>query len=177
MQITATPLPDVWQIDSPRQMDARGHFIRLWCQDSFAKAGLAFAPVQASQSYNTAPFTLRGMHWQDGAYGEQKLVRCAVGKIWDVALDLRPHSPSYRRWFGAELSAQNQRALLLPRGVAHGFITLEAGSVVDYLIDTPFEAAAARGARWDDAAFGIDWPARPKVMSERDLTWPDFHHG
>lgn len=174
MQFTPTALHGVWQIDSPAHIDARGSFTRSWCAASFAGAGIDFAPIQASLSVNTAAHTLRGMHWQQGPFAEQKLVRCVAGQIWDVALDLRADSPSYLRWYGAVLSAQNAQALFLPRGVAHGFISLSAGAVVEYLIDTPHSSAAACGARWDDPAFGIKWPALPAVISARDRTWPDY---
>jgi dTDP-4-dehydrorhamnose 3,5-epimerase len=117
------------------------------------------------------------MHWQAAPHAEQKLVRCVVGRIWDVALDLRPDSPSFMQWHAEELSAERGNALFLPRGVAHGFLTLTPGAVVEYLIDAHHIADAACGARWNDPAFGIDWPAVPAVMSDRDRDWPDFPHG
>lgn len=178
MQIKATPLGGVFRVSSAAHADARGHFARTWCASSFAGAGIDFTPLQSSLSYNTCAHTLRGMHWQAGDAAEQKLVRCVGGRIWDVALDLRAGSPTYLQWFGAYLSADLQGdeagALFLPRGVAHGFISLQAESVVEYLIDAPYDAQAARGVRWDDAAFGIAWPTRPVVISGRDAGWPDY---
>lgn len=176
MELHPTPLPAVWRIESPAHQDRRGSFRRSWCAESFARAGLTFVPQQASLSTNLAPHTLRGMHWQAEPHGEQKLVRCVAGQIWDVALDLRPDSPTYLRWHAESLSAENGTALFLPRGVAHGFLTLTPDAVVEYLIDTPFAADAARGARWNDPAFAIGWPHPPAVISDRDRDWPDYAH-
>jgi len=174
MQLQATLLQGVWAVESRAQCDDRGSFRRAWCADSFAAAGVVFQPLQASLSTNTALHTLRGMHWQADPHGEQKLVRCVAGAVWDVALDLRPDSPTFGQWHGTDLTAEDGRALFLPRGVAHGFITLTAGAVVEYLIDTPHVAQAGRGARWNDPGFAIRWPASPAVMSDRDRDWPDF---
>jgi dTDP-4-dehydrorhamnose 3,5-epimerase len=177
MEFAATGLPGVWAVDSPAPADVRGSFRRTWCADSFARAGIDFVPVQASLSTNAAACTLRGLHWQADPHAEQKLVRCVAGRVWDVALDLRPDSPTRYCWHAVELSAERGNALFLPRGVAHGFVTLGAGAVVEYLIDTPHAPDAARGARWDDPAFGIRWPAVPVVMSDRDRNWPDLTDG
>jgi len=177
MRLDPTPLPGVFEVSSPAHEDARGHFRRTWCAESFARAGVDFVPVQASLSANTQAHTLRGLHWQEEPHGEQKLVRCVAGAVWDVALDLRPGSPAFRRWHGVRLSAEAGNALFLPHGVAHGFLTFEAGAAVEYLIDTPFAPEAARGLRWNDPAFAIAWPAPPEVISERDQSWPDFTDG
>lgn len=177
MQLHDTDLPGVHRITAPAHEDARGSFRRSWCRETFASAGIDFAPCQASLSTNIRTHTLRGLHWQAAPHGEQKLVRCVAGTIWDVALDLRPDSPGFRRWYAAELSATNGEALFLPQGVAHGFITLTAETVVEYLIDAPHHPEAARGLRWDDPAFDIRWPVAPQVISERDRTWPGFGHG
>lgn len=177
MRLTPTLLPSVFVVDSPAHDDARGSFRRSWCAESFARAGIDFTPRQASLSTNTALHTLRGMHWQADPHGEQKLVRCVAGRIWDVALDLRPDSPGYLRWCAAELSAERGNALFLPRGVAHGFLTLTPGAVVEYLIDAAHTPEAARGARWNDPAFSIDWPHAPAVISDRDRDWPDLRRG
>lgn len=177
MRIAPTPLPQVMVVESPTHADARGGFQRLWCADEFAAAGVDFTPHQASLSTNIAALTLRGMHWQAAPHAEQKLVRCVAGRVWDVALDLRPDSPAYLRWFGLTLSADGGPALFLPRGVAHGFLTLTQGAAVHYLIDSPHVPDAARGARWNDPSFGIDWPHAPAVISERDRDWPDHRHG
>jgi dTDP-4-dehydrorhamnose 3,5-epimerase len=174
MRLTPTPIPGLFEIDSPDHTDARGGFRRTWCAEAFAATGLSFAPVQASLSTNPQSHTLRGLHWQADPHGEGKLVRCVAGAIWDVAVDVRADSPSFRRWHGVRLDAQAGRALFLPPGVAHGFLTLTKGAVVSYLIDRAYHAPAARGARWDDPALAIDWPAQPAVISDRDATWPDL---
>lgn len=177
MRLHPTRLPMVFRVESQAQADNRGGFRRTWCADAFARARIDFAPRQSSLSTNLAVHTLRGMHWQAEPHGEQKLVRCIVGRIRDVALDLRPDSPGFMTWHAEDLSAERGDALFLPRGVAHGFLTLTPGAVVEYLIDAPHRAEAARGARWNDPAFGIDWPAVPAVMSDRDRDWPDFPNG
>ncbi len=177
MRISPTALPQVMVVESPAHRDARGAFQRLWCADEFAAAGLDFIPHQASLSTNIAAHTLRGMHWQADPFGEQKLVSCVAGRIWDVALDLRPDSPAYLRWHAEELSAETGRALFIPRGVAHGFLTLTPGAAVAYLIDSPHAPDAARGVRWNDPIFGIDWPHAPAVISGHDRDWPDHGHG
>lgn len=177
MQLTPTPIPGVFEVDSPDRRDDRGGFRRAWCAEAFAAAGVAFAPMQASLSTNLRALTLRGLHWQADPHGETKLVRCVAGAIWDVAVDLRPGSPGCRTWHGLRLDAAGGRALLLPPGVAHGFLSLTDGAVVSYLIDRPHHPDAARGARWDDPALGIGWPALPQVISDRDRTWPDLGDG
>jgi len=177
MRLTPSRIPSVFMVDSPAHEDSRGSFRRTWCAEAFSRAGVDFAPVQASLSANRAARTLRGMHWQAERHGEQKLVRCVTGRIWDVAVDLRRDSPTFRAWHAEELCAARGNALFLPRGVAHGFLTLNPETVVEYLIDAPHAADAARGARWNDPAFGIDWPAPPAVISDRDRSWPDFPDG
>lgn len=177
MRLQLTDLPQVWTVEALAHTDGRGSFQRTWCADTFARAGITFVPVQASLSTNISAHTLRGLHWQIAPHGEQKLVRCVAGRIWDVAVDLRPLSYAYLRWHAEELSAERGNALFLPRGVAHGFLTLTAGAVVEYLIDTPHEPEAGRGARWNDPVFAIDWPAPPAVISDRDASWPDFSNG
>lgn len=174
MRLHLTRLPMVFEIETDPHEDQRGSFRRVWCADSFAHARIDFVPCQASVSRNLAAHTLRGLHWQAAPHTEQKLVRCIAGEIWDVALDLRPDSPAYLTWHAARLSAENARALFLPRGVAHGFLTLTPDAEVEYLIDRPHCPEAARGARWNDPRFDIRWPHDPAVMSERDRDWPDF---
>ncbi len=173
MKLAETAIAGLFVVESPAHADARGAFRRTWCADSFAQAGLAFRPVQASLSTNTARHTLRGLHWQADPHGEAKLVRCVAGAVWDVAVDLRAGSATRGKWQAVTLSAEAGNAFFLPRGMAHGFLSLTEGAVVEYLIDTPFVPAAARGARWNDPALGIDWPALPAVISDRDRDWPD----
>jgi dTDP-4-dehydrorhamnose 3,5-epimerase len=175
LNILATALPEVWVIEPTPQGDERGSFARTFCAREFAAQGLVPVFSQCSVSRNRRAGTLRGMHFQAEPYAEAKLVRCSHGAIYDVALDLRPHSPSYRRWFAVELSADNQRMLYVPPGCAHGFQTLSDDAEVYYQISTPFEATAARGVRWNDPAFGIVWPdCAQRIIATRDATYPDY---
>ena len=150
-------------------------FLRTWCAEAFAAAGLDFRPRQVSLSENPRRHALRGLHWQAPPAEERKLVRCLRGAVFDVAVDLRPDSPTCRRWVAVELTAARHNALLVPRGCAHGFLSLTEDAWLEYMIGAPQAPALARGARWDDPAFGIAWPAPPAVISQRDRDWPD--HG
>jgi dTDP-4-dehydrorhamnose 3,5-epimerase len=172
MIFEATPLEGLGLVKPEKRHDERGYFSRLWCDQDFPAAGVPFAPRQISASYNAAEATLRGMHWQAEPHAEAKLVRATRGAIFDVAVDLRPESGTRLKWFGAILDEENQLGLFIPAGFAHGFITLAQASEVLYLIDTPFEPGASRGARYDDPAFRIEWPRAPVVISERDLSFP-----
>jgi dTDP-4-dehydrorhamnose 3,5-epimerase len=173
MRFAETAIAGVVVVDIEPHEDERGAFARLQCPDEFAAAGHAFQPLQTSLSRNPHVGTLRGMHYQPAPHGETKLVRVVRGRIFDVAVDLRPGSATYLRWTAAELSADNARALLIPEGVAHGFLTLEPASDVLYQISPAFEAGHEAGVRWDDPAFAIDWPAQPQLISPRDATYPD----
>jgi len=174
MIFTPTELPGVVVVDIERRTDDRGFFARAWCQDEFAAAGVPLQPVQSSISWNEHRHTLRGMHWQAEPHGETKLVRCTAGAVLDVAVDVRPDSPTYLQHVAVELSAENRRALLIPPCVAHGFLTLTGGAEIHYQMDAPHSPDAARGARYDDPAFAIDWPAAPAVISDRDRHYPDY---
>ncbi len=169
-----TPLAGLFVVRAEQLADPRGFFARLWCEQEFAAAGLAFRPSQISLSSNRRAGTLRGLHWQAGAHAETKLVRATRGRIFDVAVDLRPQSETFGRWFGRDLDASDQTALLIPAGFAHGFVTITNNAEVTYLIDVPFVPDAAQGARYDDPAFGIAWPVAPRVIASRDLEWPAF---
>ena len=140
----------------------------------FARAGHPFTPVQTSLSRNNGALTLRGMHYQAAPRAETKLVRVVRGRAFDVCLDLRPGSPTHRRWVGFELDAESAQAVLIPEGVAHGFLTLEADTDVLYQISPAFEPGHGAGVRWDDPAFSIEWPAIPAIISERDAAYPDY---
>jgi dTDP-4-dehydrorhamnose 3,5-epimerase len=156
--------------------DERGLFARTVDRDAFVALGLPADWVQCSTSYNRHAGTLRGMHFQASPHEEAKLVRCVRGAIYDVALDLRPQSETFRAWAGVELSEENRRALHVPPGCAHGFLTLTDDAEVLYMMDAPYVGDAARGVRWDDPAFGIEWPAEvePRYLAERDATYPDW---
>ncbi|HEX3700929.1 MAG TPA: dTDP-4-dehydrorhamnose 3,5-epimerase family protein [Phenylobacterium sp.] len=174
MRFSETEIPGVVLVDVEVSADARGSFARLQCPEEFAAAGHPFTPAQTSLSRNPTAGTLRGLHYQPAPHAEVKLVRCVRGAIFDVALDLRPHSPTHRRWTASELSADDLRALLIPEGVAHGFLTLEPDSDVLYQIAPRFEAGHEAGVRWDDAAFAIAWPRAPALISDRDAAYPDY---
>ncbi|HEY3948965.1 dTDP-4-dehydrorhamnose 3,5-epimerase family protein [Phenylobacterium sp.] len=174
MRFSPTAVSGVLLVEIEPHEDERGAFARLQCPDEFAAAGAPFAPAQTSLSRNPTPNTLRGMHWQPDPHGERKLVRAVRGRMFDVAVDLRRDSPSYLKWAGVELSADNARALFIPQGVAHGFLTLEPDTDVLYQISPKFEPGHEAGARWDDPAFAISWPAAPALISKRDATYPDW---
>ncbi len=157
-----------------RLADERGFFARTYCADQFREQGIDPRIAQCSVSHNPTKGTLRGMHLQAAPHGETKLVRCTSGAIYDVLIDLRPESATHREWVGFTLSAENGQMLVVPPGVAHGFMTLEPMSEVFYQISVPFHPPSARGVRWNDPAFGVEWPAEPQLISERDRTYPDF---
>ena len=175
MRFVETGLPGVVRVVPDPHRDARGSFARLHCTEAFADARIdGFAPVQTDLSRNLARHTLRGMHWQAAPWAQAKLVRAVRGAVWDVAVDLRPDSPNALRWVAARLDTEQGEALFIPAGFAHGFLTLEPDTDVLYLQGTPYAPESARGARWDDPAFAIDWPARPVAISERDRSYPDY---
>jgi len=173
MIVQETSIRGAFSIDLEPHADARGFFARTYCEESFRRHGIAFHVVQANISHNSHRATLRGMHYR-AAKPEPKLVRCAAGRIFDVVVDLRPGSPSYCDWFGRELDDERCNALFVPAGCAHGFLTLTDNCRVDYLMGAAYEPGLARGARWNDPAFGIAWPAEPAAISEQDRNWPDF---
>lgn len=177
MRFAGTAIDGVVVVDIEPHEDERGAFARLQCPDEFAAAGHPFTPAQTSLSRNPHAGTLRGMHYQSAPNAEAKFVRAVRGRIYDVALDLRPASPTFRRWVSQELSADNARALLIPEGVAHGFLTLEPDTDVLYQISPAFKPGHETGVRWDDPAFAIAWPAQPALISSRDATYPDFTAG
>jgi dTDP-4-dehydrorhamnose 3,5-epimerase len=177
MRFTATELSGVVVVEAEPRGDERGAFARLHCPDEFAAAGHAFVPAQTSLSRNPTALTLRGLHYQPAPFAETKLVRCVRGRIFDAAVDLRPASPTHGRWTAVELSADNLRALLVPEGVAHGFLTLEPDTDVLYQISPAYRPGHEAGVRWDDPAFAIAWPAAPALISPRDAAYADYRAG
>jgi dTDP-4-dehydrorhamnose 3,5-epimerase len=171
---TPTPLDGAFVVAPEPHADARGLFARTWCLRELAARGLDTRIAQCSTSFNKAKGTLRGMHYQAAPVGETKLVRCTRGSMFDVIVDLRPDSPTFTRWFGAVLGADNRRAMYVPVGFAHGFQTLEDDTEVFYQISEFYSADHSRGVRWDDPAFGIVWPADERTIAERDRGYPDF---
>ena len=172
MNFTEVPLRGAYLIDMTRMEDERGFFARSFCAEEFAKRGLAAHSSQCSVSFNARKGTLRGLHFQAAPHDEEKLVRCTGGAIFDVIADLRPDSPTHRQWFGIELTAANHRSLYVPKGFAHGFISLADDTEVLYMISVPYAPGSAKGLRWDDPALGIRWPLMPTVISARDAQFP-----
>lgn len=175
MDFIQTPLKDAYLIDLNKIGDERGFFARLFCQKEFAKQGLESAVVQANNSFSAEKGTLRGLHYQLFPKEESKLVRCISGSFYDVIVDLRPASPTFKAAFGAVLSAQNRLMMYVPKGFAHGFLTLEPNSEILYLVSEFYSKELERGIRWDDPSFNIQWPAVPRVISERDRNHPNFN--
>lgn len=172
MIFTETELSGAYAIDLRPIEDERGFFARSFCAEEFAARGLPDRMPQSSVSYNRRRGTLRGLHFQAAPHAEEKLVRCTSGAIYDVIVDLRESSPTRHRWIGIELSAENRRALFVPKDFAHGFLTLADDSEVLYMISVPYAADHRRGVRWNDPAFGIDWPLEPLHIAERDAAYP-----
>jgi dTDP-4-dehydrorhamnose 3,5-epimerase len=175
MRFAETKIPGVVVIDPELHEDVRGFFARTFCREEFRAHGLVDHVEQSSLSYNRRRGTVRGMHFQAAPHGETKVVSCVEGGIFDVAVDVRPSSPSFGQWLGVELSARNHRMVYLPAGVAHGFQTLADDSTVLYQISSPFRAEAGRGIRWDDPRIAIAWPLREGLtISDKDRAWPDW---
>ncbi len=174
MTFTETRLKGVFLVEPQRLEDERGFFARTFSQEEFEAHGLKSRFVQCSISFNRSRGTLRGMHYQLAPYTEAKLVSCVRGAIFDAVIDLRPESPTYCRWFAAELSAETYKMLYVPEGCAHGFQTLEDDAVVFYQISEVYHPECARGVRWDDPAFRIPWPLPPSLMSPTDLSYEPF---
>ena len=172
MHFTNTRVADAWIIDPDPRYDQRGRFMRSWCGREFEEQGIHFLPVQANMQFNSRKGTLRGLHLQIAPALEAKLVRCTRGAILDVALDLRPGSPSFGEWCSAELTAENGRMLYVPEHCGHGFQSIEENSEVMYLTSAFYAPESCRGARFDDPAFGIQWPLPVSEISEQDRNWP-----
>jgi len=175
MILRQTKLSGVFEVRLDPIPDERGFFARTWCQKKFAAHGLNPRLVQCNVSFNTRRGTLRGIHYQAAPHAEAKLVRCTKGAIYDVVVDLRPESPTLRGWMAVVLTAKNRRALYVPEGCGHGFLTLEDETEVFYQMSEFYNAKSGRGVRWDDPAFQIAWPEKVEVISERDRSYPNFN--
>lgn len=169
-----TFLRGAYTIEPEFKEDERGFFARTWCQREFREHGLNASLVQCNISFNRKMGTLRGMHFQRPPYGEAKLVRCTMGAIYDVIIDLRPDSLTFKKWFATELTAENRKMLYIPEGFAHGFITLTDNTEVFYQMSQFYHPEYADGVRWNDPAFNITWPIDVTVISDRDNSYPDF---
>lgn len=174
MQFQCTPLKGAYLIRLAKIEDARGCFVRTFCQRQFEQQGLVSQFVQSSMSFNRLQGTLRGMHFQLPPREETKLIQCVRGAAYDVLIDLRPQSPSFRQWMSVELSADDNSVLYVPAGLAHGFETLTDDTVLQYSISEFHEAELAQGVRWNDPVFNIRWPMPPRVISARDSSYPDW---
>jgi len=174
MRFQPTELADAVLIDLDKRTDERGYFARTFCEEEFARAGLETRYVQANTSANPRAGTLRGLHYQIPPHAEVKVVRCTQGAVFDVIVDLRPQSPSFRRWQGFELDAASGRTLYVPKGFAHGYQTLVDDSEVSYLVSYPYTPGAEAGIPHDDPVFGIDWPIGVSAISEKDAGWPPY---
>jgi dTDP-4-dehydrorhamnose 3,5-epimerase len=174
MKFTPSPVAGAWLIEPTPHNDFRGRFLRAWCRQEFAQNGIEFSPVQANMGFSHTRGTVRGMHYQVSPADEAKLVRCTRGSMFDVVLDVRPDSPSYRSWFGAILSAANAHMLYIPEGCAHGCQSLEDDTEFLYIASEEFSPRDARGIRHDDPTFDIKWPLPATLVSEADRNWPLF---
>jgi len=174
MIFTETKLKGAFLIELEKFEDSRGFFALSWSAEEFARRKLDSELAECNVSRNNRKGTLRGMHYQTHPHGQTKLVRCTMGAIYDVAIDLRASSPTFRQWIGFELSANNHLMLYIPKGFAHGFQTLEDNSEVFYQMSDPYVRNSGRGVRWDDPAFGISWPPGDRIIIDRDKEYPDF---
>lgn len=173
MQFLPTPIQGVFIIELELLEDKRGFFARSWCIEEFKRQGLESNIVQCNLSYNISKGTVRGLHYQKYPYEEVKIVRCIKGKIFDVAVDLRKDSPTFLKWIGIELTEKNYRALYIPKGMAHGFQTLEDESLLMYQVSQCYTPGAEAGIRWDDPKIAINWPIKgDRVLSDKDAAWP-----
>ncbi|WP_226704811.1 dTDP-4-dehydrorhamnose 3,5-epimerase [Microbulbifer elongatus] len=174
MKFVETPLSGAYIVDIDPISDDRGFFSRAFCIDEFEELGIEGKVLQANLSWNPKAGTLRGMHYQVEPYQETKLVRCTQGALYDVIIDLRKDSSTFGQSYGVELSASNRRALFVPRGFAHGFVTLSDNTEAYYLVSERYQPGSERGIRWSDPRFAIDWPLIPDVISDKDANWPDY---
>lgn len=175
MQLIETPIEGTYILRPDKKGDERGYFARLFCRKLFSQLGLEPECVQINTSKSAQKGTLRGMHYQLPPFAESKLLTCTQGALFDMILDLRPDSPTYMRSFGAELSAENGLMMYLPKGCAHGFLTLKDETQAIYFVSEYYNPEAERGVRWNDPAFNLQWPEKPVVISEKDQNHPDFH--
>lgn len=174
MKFLSVSLPGVYLIEPELLHDERGFFTRSFCVKEFENNQIDPELKQCSISFNKKKGTLRGMHYQIEPYAEAKLVRCTMGSIYDVVLDLRPESPTFRQWEAFELSAKNRNSLFIPKGMAHGLQTLEDNTEIFYQISEFFAPEHARGVRWNDLAFDIEWPVSEKIISAKDQNYQDY---
>lgn len=169
-----TPLPGAYIVETEPRTDERGFFARQFCSKEFQEFGLVGDFLQVNTSSNPTKGTLRGMHYQLGSAAETKLIRCIRGAIWDCIIDLRPNSETRGQWYGTRLSDENRLALYVPKGFAHGFLSLTPDSELLYFVDALYNPERERGVRWNDPYFAIEWPGSPSLISAKDRSHPDF---
>ena len=175
MKFTELNLPGAFLIEIEKIQDQRGFFGRLWCENEFKAHNLNTNLVQSNISLSKKKGTLRGMHFQKSPFEETKLVRCTKGSVFDVLVDLRPESPTFKKWFGVKLTEKNHKMLYVPKNFAHGFLTLEDNSEVYYLVTEFYNPEMERGIRYNDPEFNIEWPIDIEEISEKDLNHPNFN--
>ncbi|ALA59800.1 dTDP-4-dehydrorhamnose 3,5-epimerase [Nitrospira moscoviensis] len=169
-----TPLEGCYVIEPERIQDHRGFFARVWCRLELEQHGLKADVMQSNVGFSVRKGTLRGLHYQTGPHAEVKVVRCTRGAMFDVVVDLRPQSPTYTRWFGVELTPDNGKMIYVPEGFAQGYVTLADDTEMNYHTSKLFHRESAIGVRFDDPAFGIEWPVEIAVISDQDKKWPDY---
>jgi len=175
MIFSETKLNGAYVIEPEKYEDERGYFARVFCENEFKSHGIKLNMVQSNIGFSSKKGTIRGLHYQVYPHAEVKLIRCLSGSIFDVIIDLRPESPTYRQWFGIELNSKNNQMLLVPEYFAHGYQSLVDNTEVFYQVSQFYMADAERGIRWDDPAFNIQWPEMiHPIISEKDKSWPDF---
>lgn len=175
MVFTETNLKGAFVIELKKLEDERGFFSRAWCNEETGNFALTNSIVQANMSFSKHKGTLRGLHYQKSPFQEGKYLRCIRGKIFDVIVDLRKDSPTFLKWFGVELSAENRKMIYAPENFAHGFVTLEDNSEVHYLVTKPYHGQAEKGIRWNDPTIGIEWPEKIVHVSDKDANIPDIN--
>jgi dTDP-4-dehydrorhamnose 3,5-epimerase len=174
MKLHPLSIPGAYLIDPEPRSDDRGSFARAWCKEEFRAAGIVTDFVQANIARTARKGTIRGLHYQVGNDSEAKLVHCTRGAIFDVLVDVRPDSPAFGQWLGVELSSRSPAALYLPEGCAHGYQSLEGESAIFYLVTAPYAPHSERGLRYDDPALRVEWPLPASLVSNKDLSWPNF---
>lgn len=170
-----TPIDGLFEVELEKRQDDRGFFARVFCSDEMRLSGLVNNVVQVNTSFSKSKGTLRGLHYQAAPNGESKLIRCLNGEIFDVALDLRDGSPTFGRWFGTQLSAKTGKMLYIPKGFAHGFLTLKDRTEIMYFVSNRYSATSERIIRWNDPIFKFEWPMEPQILSAKDQFAPDFN--
>lgn len=172
MKFISTDIPDLYVIELEFREDERGHFARTFANEEFAKQKIEFDIVHINRSFTKEKGVLRGMHFQTAPKEEGKIITCLQGAVFDVAIDMRVGSPTYKKWFGVELNDENQKLFYLPKGFAHGFQTLTEHCDMQYLMSEVYSPEHASGVRWNDPVFGIEWPFNHPKMSDKDKEWP-----